>query len=546
MNEDEILRRLDRIEDRLAALTRRVYDLERMQPGAAPPPRREGPPSGYLPPMAPPALPPRPTPAFTAPPAPARPGEDWETRLGGNWLNKAGVLVLVIGIALALGYSYARMGPGGRVAIGLLLSFAMLGGGMAIEPREPYRTFARGLLGGGWAALYFTVYAMQALDAARVVYNPFAGAFLLLGVAAGMVLHSLRYRSQTVSGLAYFLAFLALAITQVTWLSVVVLVPLAASLLYLARRFGWSNMAVLGAAATYVTCASRGDTGAPLGQAMALFSVYWLLFEGFDLLRPTAWLLPLNAIGFLGLAIPKWHTAAPDDLWILTAASGAVYLAGGVLRARLHPEAKPLAGAWHGAATLTAALWAVALFQKADYHWLLAALAVEAELFYLAGLRFRARYLRVLAAGVFGIQALHLCLVELLQDPKELWIPEAALNAALFYGNRALRTADAFYGYAGAAMLALIAGYEAPGRYVTVAWGGLGIALLASGFPLRDRVLRVSGLGLLLICIGKLFLWDLRHLDTLPRIVSFLVLGGLLVGVSWIYTRFRERVRRYL
>jgi uncharacterized membrane protein len=69
---------------------------------------------------------------------------------------------------------------------------------------------------------------------------------------------------------------------------------------------------------------------------------------------------------------------------------------------------------------------------------------------------------------------------------------------------------------------------------------------LASGFPLRDRVLRLSGLALLLACILKLFVWDLRHLETLPRILSFLVLGLFLVAVSWIYTRFRERVQRYL
>jgi len=56
-------------------------------------------------------------------------------------------------------------------------------------------------------------------------------------VAAGMIVHSLRYRSQTVTGLAYFIAFVTLAITQVTPLSVLALVPLAASLLYVAHRF---------------------------------------------------------------------------------------------------------------------------------------------------------------------------------------------------------------------------------------------------------------------------------------------------------------------
>ena len=88
--------------------------------------------------------------------------------------------------------------------------------------------------------------------------------------------------------------------------------------------------------------------------------------------------------------------------------------------------------------------------------------------------------------------------------------------------------------------------YRASGSVLTIAWGIEGAALLAAGFPLCDRVQRISGMALLLLCILKLFAWDLRHLDTLPRILSFIVLGLILVGVSWIYTRFRERLERYL
>jgi uncharacterized membrane protein len=43
-----------------------------------------------------------------------------------------------------------------------------------------------------------------------------------------------------------------------------------------------------------------------------------------------------------------------------------------------------------------------------------------------------------------------------------------------------------------------------------------------------------------------LFFWDLSALDTLHRIYSFIVLGLLLLGASWAYTRFREQIRKYL
>ncbi len=95
-------------------------------------------------------------------------------------------------------------------------------------------------------------------------------------------------------------------------------------------------------------------------------------------------------------------------------------------------------------------------------------------------------------------------------------------------------------------LLAALLYRDISGSLLTMAWGVQGLLLLMAGFPLRERVLRLSGLILLLICIGKLFFYDLRNLDTLPRICSFLVLGVILIGVSWAYTRFQDRMRRLL
>src|SRR5262252_3920206 len=170
------------LRDRLAELEQRIVTLERREdrrfvpeiPITPPKPTPVAPPKPSDLPPAPPVRPIVPAPSPAPPSAPRR---DWEAVVGGNWLNKLGVFILVIGIALALGYSFTRVGPGGRVAISLAASFAMLVTGVALEPR--YRVFARGLLGGGWAALYFTVYAMHAVDAARVLDNPYSATVLL-------------------------------------------------------------------------------------------------------------------------------------------------------------------------------------------------------------------------------------------------------------------------------------------------------------------------------------------------------------------------------
>jgi hypothetical protein len=112
--------------------------------------------------------------------------------------------------------------------------------------------------------------------------------------------------------------------------------------------------------------------------------------------------------------------------------------------------------------------------------------------------------------------------------------------------SRLDRHARTFYSLLGSVLLAALLFYEVSGSVLTMAWSLEAIALLVAGFPLRDRLQRLSGLFLFLVCVLKLFLYDLRQLETINRILSFIVLGLLLVGVSWIYTRFRDRIQHYL
>jgi hypothetical protein len=451
-------------------------------------------------------------------------GEEWEAVVGGSWLNKLGVLVLVIGIALFLGYSFTKMGPGGRVAIGLGVSLTMLAGGFLLEKKPRYKIFARGLLGGGWAALYFTTYAMQAVDAAKVIDNPWFGGVLLLAVASGMILQSLRYGSQTVTGLAYFVAFATLspAVTPaaVTAFSVIALAPLAASLLYVAYRFQWSQMALFGLFATYGVCGSRGDSGAPLWSVQLLFSTYWLLFEGFDLMRASRrsayspWesaILPCNALGFIGLSYMKWSAAAPQQLHALAGAIGLAYLVSTILRALLRPPSsfdpetktleRALSGGYEGPISLAAALTVAAIFLKFHGAPALFGLLAEAEALFLAGLFFKQTYPRQLGAALFAGGLGKMLIVDLPAGGTakianwnfKPWTPVAASSALLFYVNRGLRNVDKFYGYAGSAVLALIIGFEMPQRYVGLGWLVLAALLFAFGWWRRLSDFRIQG-----------------------------------------------------
>jgi hypothetical protein len=87
---------------------------------------------------------------------------------------------------------------------------------------------------------------------------------------------------------------------------------------------------------------------------------------------------------------------------------------------------------------------------------------------------------------------------------------------------------------------------EADGTVMTVWLGAEGLAVVTLGIAARDRLARLLGLALLTFCILKLFLYDLRGLTGLARIFSFIVLGAILIAVSYAYTRFRERLKEVL
>jgi hypothetical protein len=82
---------------------------------------------------------------------------------------------------------------------------------------------------------------------------------------------------------------------------------------------------------------------------------------------------------------------------------------------------------------------------------------------------------------------------------------------------------------------------EASGTALTLWWSLEGLALVALGFLMRERIARQLGLVALSFCVLKLFLFDLRGLEGLIRVLSFIVLGLVLIAVSFAYTRFRER-----
>lgn len=72
-------------------------------------------------------------------------------------------------------------------------------------------------------------------------------------------------------------------------------------------------------------------------------------------------------------------------------------------------------------------------------------------------------------------------------------------------------------------------------------WLVSALALFVAGIKLARQYIRYAGLGVMVLVVLKVFLWDMSGLEGLYRIFSFVGLGLCLVGIGWIYQRFVQK-----
>jgi len=68
-------------------------------------------------------------------------------------------------------------------------------------------------------------------------------------------------------------------------------------------------------------------------------------------------------------------------------------------------------------------------------------------------------------------------------------------------------------------------------------WLALGVAILVAGIRLGSRTLRLASAVLVVVAVAKVFLYDMRELEGVLRALSFIGLGGVLIGIGMFYQR---------
>jgi uncharacterized membrane protein len=335
------------------------------------------------------------------PPFPEKTAPSLEERLGANWLNKLGIVILVIGVTFFLAYQLRTLGPLGKTIVGFVVSATLLIGSLFLERRKKYQIFARAGIGGGWALTFFVTYAMYHVAATHVLSSQATDLVLMMLVAVGMIWHSLFYKSQVVTSLAFLLAFCTVGISHVSVFSLVAGLLLALGLVYVTSREHWYELELAGLVSVYLNhflwfqrvLPDGGQPGHPFPEFFAsagLLLLYWLIFRVAYALRSprnrreeliSSVTAVLNAAGLLSLL--KYQSSHPEwAFWGLLALGAAEMLFAVYARRKFRTAFIVLSS------IASVFLLAAVPFRFSGSNWSIFWL-LEAEVLFLTGLRMK-------------------------------------------------------------------------------------------------------------------------------------------------------------
>ncbi|MFZ3253526.1 MAG: DUF2339 domain-containing protein [Syntrophales bacterium] len=518
-----------------------------------------------------------------------------ENAIGTRWIGRIGVLAILFGVAFFLKYSFDNklIGETGRVMLGIFCGAAFIGAGEYLQKKKHMGLYGQMLSAGGLAVLYLALYAAFALY--HLIPAPLATAGMLAITSTGMTL-SIRYSTYSLAAIALlggFLTPIMLSTGQnqpLTLFGYILLLDIGTLLLLRFRQ--WPSLVAASLFGTVFLYFGWHSEFYNNDQRWLAFGIITVFFVFYNLYILSSRLYSQNAeskvdqvvifgsAAFFFLAFfaqQHWESNWPVKVFTLVLAGCEIGLAGFVMRRTTHVVRLTIAA--YAAASVI--LTVIATFVALEQRWIMPALAAEMAALGWIGLRLDFPVLRR-GAYLLGLIVLFrfsddivLCL-----EPFERFIP--------IINSRFLVCAAAVAGYyvlisfisryrdkldtneryvleitfiiSQALSLSLLSTevhdffrFQSPGQILTwgsshyayqlslsVLWALYASLLIGVGIFKRLRGARVLGILLLGATILKVFFVDLSSLQTFYRIISFIVLGVLLLAVSYGYNRYKH------
>jgi uncharacterized membrane protein len=592
---------LEAIRQALAELTTRVYRMEqRLQMAAPPPPppaKAESAASVRSELSAARPAPPAINPLRAGIAASVKSPANLESRIGSHWLNRIGIAALLIGVSYFLKFAFDNnwIGPAGRISIGLLAGIAIVIWSERFRAKD-YKAFSYSLKAVGIGTLYLSLWAGFHLYS--LIPSSVAFAMMLVVTAATSVM-ALTQDAQILAAFALVGGFSTPILLstgenrEVALFTYVAILDLATLVLVALRP--WRRLLVMSYVGTLILYLGWYWTfynGGPLELTLAYASLFFAIFAVAPLItlqpdgeHPILAAIPA-VLAFVNAGVYFLETYAMVQqvnkvhmAWFALALA-AVY----IFLSRLVHARKLAAGTseilYYLHLALAIGFITVAIPIRLDAHWITIGWFVEAGVLLWIASRIHSDFLNAFALGALVLGVTRLLALDNFHTTQLIFnlrmatfaVAVAVLGAVAWFGaKREDETAQTISAIAVVALnvLALIAlsrevsdyylrqmagfrstGYQWRGAYLdyhnleiardftySALWMAYGAMLMIVGFVRRSAFVRWQALILIAVTIVKVFVYDVSQLDRAYRIVSFIVLGALLLAISFVYQR---------
>ncbi len=528
----------------------------------------------------------------------AQPEIDLESRIGSHWLNRIGIAAVLIGISYFLKFAFENnwIGPAGRVAIGIAAGIAVILWSERFRLKG-YKAFSYSLKAVGFGTLYLSLWA--AFQRYSLIPSTVAF-FMMLLVTASAAAMAVAQDAEILAAFALTGGFATPFLVstgenrEIALFSYVAILDLAT--LVLVKFKPWRRLLVmsyLGTLTLYIGWYSefynRSELEVTLGFATLFFAIFAVapLFT----LQPTGE-RPLNAaipaiLAFVNAGVyflEAYEMMESVDktsmAWFaLALAAVYIFLSRQVHARELTPGTTEILYYLHLAVAI--GFITIAIPIRLNAHWITIGWFVEAAVLLWIGNRVKSDFLNAFALGALAMGVVRLLLIDNFVATDQLIfnmrmatyaVAVAVLGIVAWYAGR--REDEAAKSVAAVSLVALnvlalialtreVADYFSrqaagnplsPGNWkysysdlhrldierdftFSALWMAYGAMLMVIGFVRRSALVRWQALVLIACTIGKVFVYDVSELDRAYRIVSFMVLGVLLLAISFVYQR---------
>ncbi|MDB4978472.1 MAG: hypothetical protein JWM56_658 [Candidatus Peribacteria bacterium] len=369
---------------------------------------------------------------------------DWEEWVGKKLLQKAGVLIVLIGMIVFLKYSFDNhiIRELGRIILSVLAAALLLGAGEWY--RKQFPLWSHAFTGGGFALFYFTVWVAHVLYAPALLDQhgfqlPSSVALVLYSlITLFAALASIRHKGQTIAWFAliggYLTPLLIPAPDMGPWILSVYLCILTAGLVVLSWHQTWRRLTLAAFGLTqlflfgkiYAADLSLVPDSGQLLIAGIFFSLFAasLLLSQFKLKAKTdeqdIVLVSANAAltffaftdamgGFTGM----W-------VWLTALLFGALFLVFAGIALRLRSDDDPLIDTYH---IISIIFITLGMWLKLKHDWVAVALAPFSLLVLWEGVSLRRKSLVHCSTLLIALSLLLLFFNLPVFNPSDKWLP---------------------------------------------------------------------------------------------------------------------------